>query len=229
MINNSKILTVVIPAYNMEKYLNRSLDSILCGDLIADIEILVVNDGSKDQTLKIAREYEDKYPDIVKVVDKENGGWGSAINKAISIALGKYFKILDADDWYDKALFHGFIGELKKIDSDLLLTPYRYVYVAEGTQKDVLFKNIEYNREYAYSDLLTLDCGVDWFEMPSITYRTELLQTNKIRVSECFYSDIEYDYLPIKFVKSFIFLPYNILRRPQQKAVWRIRQYCLNY
>lgn len=207
-----KILTIAIPAYNMEKYLSRCIDSVLCIDLIEELEILIINDGSKDRTLEIASEYERKHPNIIRVVDKENGGWGSAINKAISFATGKYFRILDADDWYDSISLRQFIIQLKKLNCDLILTPYRYEYVNQGIQKEIPFKHVKYYKEYEYSDLLSLNWGKDWFDLPSITYCTEILQINNIRVAECFYSDIEYDYLPIKYVKSFIFLPINIYR-----------------
>ena len=210
--NNPKILSIAIPAYNMEQYLARSLDSILNIDFVSDLDVLIVNDGSKDRTLDIAKKYESRYSGIIRVVDKKNGGWGSAINMAISLASGKYFKILDADDWYDSSSFQTFIAQLKEIDCDLVLTPYCFEYVAQGLQKEASFRNVAYNKKYEYTDLLSLNWGNDWFELPSITYRTALLQNNNIKVTECFYSDIEYDYLPIKYVRSFIFLPFSIYR-----------------
>lgn len=210
--NNPKILTIAIPAFNMEHFLSRCLDSILNIDIVEWLEILVINDGSKDSTLELAKKYESQYPYIIKVIDKENGGWGSAINKAINISEGKYFRILDADDWYDTNSFQQYVYQLKDLDYDMILTPYCYEYVTKGVQKEVPFKNVEYNKGYVYSDLHSLKWGKNWFDLPSITYRTKLLQNSNIKISECFYSDIEYDYLPIKYVKSFIFLPYNIYR-----------------
>ena len=96
-----KILTIAIPAYNMEKYVGRCLDSVLHTAMTNTIEVLLINDGSKDSTLRIAQEYATKWPETLRVINKPNGGWGSAINCAISEAAGKYFKILDADDWFD--------------------------------------------------------------------------------------------------------------------------------
>ena len=90
-----KILSVVIPAYNMEKYLDECIGSITRSEFIDSIEIIVVNDGSKDDTSRIAHNWELRFPQSVRVVDKENGGHGSAINLGARICVGKYFKILE--------------------------------------------------------------------------------------------------------------------------------------
>ena len=83
----NKVLSLAVPAYNMEKYLSRCLDSMLSAETDIPYEVIIINDGSKDNTLSIAKEYEDNYRDIVKVIDKPNGGWGSAINLAICEAM----------------------------------------------------------------------------------------------------------------------------------------------
>ena len=94
------VLSIVIPAYNIETFLPKCLDSLVYAKNIGDCEIIVVNDGSKDNTLKIAKEYEKNFPSVVRVFDKENGGHGSAVNLGMKVAKGKYFKILDSDDWF---------------------------------------------------------------------------------------------------------------------------------
>ena len=76
-----KLLTVVVPVYNTERYINRCLDSLLVPETLEDLEVLVVNDGSRDRSAAIAEEYAAKYPKTVKVINKENGGHGSTINK----------------------------------------------------------------------------------------------------------------------------------------------------
>lgn len=208
----NKILTIGIAAYNMEKYLERCLDSIVCIEHIDDIEIIVVNDGSKDKTIEIARAYESKYPLSVRAIDKPNGGWGSVVNLAMKEAKGKYFRLLDADDWYDSDNFNKFVEYLKHSDSDLVLTPYQYEFLFEGKSKAVPFTNVEYNNQYNYKDLTSLNWGKKWFDLPSITYKTSILQDNNIKVSECFYADIEYDYLPITHIKTFVFNELSIYR-----------------
>ena len=97
---SNKQLSIIIPAYNIEKYICQCVDSILKAQEVADlVEVIIVNDGSSDNTLKIAMDYQNKYSDIVVVVDKQNGGHGSAINAGIGKATGKYIKVVDGDDW----------------------------------------------------------------------------------------------------------------------------------
>ena len=105
----SKILTITIPSYNVEPYMNEVLPTFLDPAVMDKIEILIVNDGSKDGTAALGKEYEAKYPGVITLVDKENGGHGSTINKGIELATGKYFKVVDGDDWVDTAAFIKFV------------------------------------------------------------------------------------------------------------------------
>ena len=212
MKKNNKILTVGIAAYNMELYLSRCLDSLVCIGNLNDVEILIVNDGSTDATLQIAQEYESLYSQSVKVIDKPNDGWGSVVNLVIQEATGKYFRLLDADDWYESDSFSEFVSRLSAISSDLVLSPYMLEYVEIGKKRLVPFQNVEFGKIYDYSQLIQLSWGKDWFDLPSITYRTEILQKNHIAIAECFYADIEYDYLPLRYVKNFVFLDLSIYR-----------------
>ena len=95
-----KYISFAIPCYNSEAYMAQAIESILPGG--EDVEILIVNDGSKDRTAEIGKEYEEKYPGIVKLINKENGGHGDAVNAGLSHASGKYFKVVDSDDWVDR-------------------------------------------------------------------------------------------------------------------------------
>ena len=102
----NKILTIIIPTYNMEKYLRRCLDSLIIDEEeMKQLEVLVINDGSKDSSSQIAHEYQDKYPDTFRVIDKENGNYGSCINRGLKEATRKYVKVLDADDSFDTKNF----------------------------------------------------------------------------------------------------------------------------
>ena len=120
----SKRLTIVIPCYNVEQYLAECLDSILDTRYNNVLEVLAINDGSKDDTLALAREYEARFPEILRVIDKPNGGWGTVINMAIAEARGRYFKILDSDDWFDKASFAEFMAALKACEADIFASNY---------------------------------------------------------------------------------------------------------
>jgi len=120
----NKVLTVSIAAYNVEKFIKKTLESLLVKG-IEILEVLVEDDGGTDDTARIVKEYENKYPGIIKFVHKENGGYGSTINKSIELAKGKYFKQLDGDDWYDSENFEKLLELLKNIDTDAVYTPYK--------------------------------------------------------------------------------------------------------
>ena len=127
-----KVLTISVAAYNAEKWLCKCLDSFLVQDVMDDIEVFIVNDGSKDDTKKLALAYEEKYPGIFHLIDKENGGHGSTINAAIPKAQGKYFKIVDADDWVESEGLIQLVNLLKKQDVDAVLSPYYMVDSKSG-------------------------------------------------------------------------------------------------
>ena len=130
-----KYISFAIPCYNSQDYMSRAVDSVLEGG--EDVEVLIVNDGSKDDTLKIARSYEEKYPTIVKVIDKENGGHGDAVNAGLRSASGKYFKVVDSDDWIDSEALKKVLETLHKFEEedrkvDMIIS--NYVYEKEGVE-----------------------------------------------------------------------------------------------
>ena len=101
-----KLLTIVIPSYNMEKYLDRCLSSLIVSDeKMQCLEVLVINDGSKDRTSEIAHTYEERFPGTFRVVDKENGHYGSCVNRGLKEARGTFIKVLDADDYFCGGFF----------------------------------------------------------------------------------------------------------------------------
>lgn len=210
-----KLLTIVIPTYNVEKYLARTLDSLLTEtDIYDDLELIVVNDGSKDRSLEIAREYEANYPGVVKVVDKENGGHGSTINVGMKIATGKYFRVIDSDDWVNVDHFARYVRELRGLDVDIVLTNYSREMIYEGHQFYFTYSNnIEYDTVY---DLNTFDFkrfGWDYFFMATSTFKTEKLRKANFELDEnTFYVDMEFILLPFLEYESFIYLDYDIYR-----------------
>ena len=206
-----KLLTIAVPAYNMETYLGRCLDSILLDEIKEYLEVILINDGSKDNTLAIAHEYEKRFPDILTVVDKPNGGWGTVINKAIELASGKYFKILDSDDWFDSNALVGFIGLLDTIDVDLVATSFSYEYTSGGNKNDIY--PIELcNRVIQFDDYLRENNHDKHLPMATIAFRTKLLQDNHIMVAEKYYADIDYNLIPLFFLKSIFFSQINLYR-----------------
>lgn len=200
-----KILSISIAAYNSEKWLNKCLDSFLVQDIMDDIEVIVVNDGSSDNTYSIAKEYMDRYPGVFVAVDKENGGHGSTINKGIELATGKYFKNVDADDWVGVEGIRDLVRTLKNNDVDMVMTPYYVVHAKDNSKvkKELIcdskiesYKVMEVKR---ISDCINL-------EMHGITFRTEILKNSKYRLDEhCFYVDVEYNIFYFSDVKTVLF------------------------
>ncbi|MBP5762721.1 MAG: glycosyltransferase family 2 protein, partial [Lachnospiraceae bacterium] len=149
-----KLLTITIPCYNSAAYMRKAIESLLPGG--DDVEILVVNDGStKDNTLEIAREYEEKYPGIVRAIDQPNKGHGGAVNTGIQNATGLFFKVVDSDDWVKKSAYAKILGKLKEIvmcgeKLDLLIS--NYVYEKDGEKKK---KVIHFRRMFPQDEIFT--------------------------------------------------------------------------
>ena len=130
-----KYVTFVVPSYNSQDYMRHCIDTLLPGG--DDVEIIIVNDGSKDDTGKIADEYAEKYPNIVRVVHKENGGHGSGVNKGIELATGKYLKVVDSDDWVDENAYKVYLETIKNhVDNDILVDVYFTNFVYENKVKN---------------------------------------------------------------------------------------------
>ena len=196
----NKILTVSIAAYNVEKYIEKTLNSLLIDD-IDDLEILVEDDGGTDNTADIVKKYEEKYPGIVKLVHKENGGYGSTINKSMELATGKYFKQLDGDDWYETENFKKFVNLLKTVDSDAIYTPYNKYLEKEDTYVLKDYFDSELSGEYKISEVIGKSSHS--IEMHNLTYKTELLRKNKIELlTKCFYTDTQFALFPLINLES---------------------------
>ena len=206
---NQKQVSIVMPAYNMEAYMEKGLDSLVNARNIGKAEIIIVNDGSKDGTLKIARGYEERLPDVVKVIDKPNGHYGSCINAALEIAAGRYFRILDADDWMDTAALEAFIDKLESCDADLVVT--RRVEVETTFDgKQILtashIEGIEYDRVYDAREFVIREhsSGCE-FNMHSMTYKTDILRKANLRLPEgiC-YTDLLYCLVPLDRTETLV-------------------------
>lgn len=198
-----KILTVVIPSYNVEKYLEHTVSSFLSKEINDEIEILIVNDGSKDHTAEIGKKLEEQYPETVRLINKENGGHGSTINRGLSEAKGKYFKVVDGDDWVDEKAFVQFVRKLKTYDADVIFAPYTEVHVDENRKKNVGVVSLEENIVYDMEDVIS-SIG-DEYVMHSITYRTSLIQGSLKLDEHCFYVDQEYVMFPFVNVHTLMY------------------------
>ena len=142
-----KILTVIIPAYNVGEYLAQTLDSLVIPSINDKLEILIVDDGSVDDTRTIACKYCQKYPESMVYIYKQNGGHGSTINTGVKRATGKYLKILDGDDWVHKSALEALVHFLEDCSTDVVLTGYETWNMETGktclyTHSDVLFEKV---------------------------------------------------------------------------------------
>lgn len=201
-----KILTIVVPSYNTEKYISECSPSYLNASCLDELEIVFVNDGSTDSTREIVEKLAATYPQSVKVVNKENGGHGSAINCAVEIAEGKYFKVVDGDDWLDTENLEKLVNAIRNTDVDFIVNPYKRVY--EKTKKEILVMHNFPIGYYALDELKKISWEIS---IHAITYRTELLQRNQLHVREkCFYDDTEYVLYPLKYMDTVLVLDFPV-------------------
>lgn len=196
---NKKILTIAVPSYNMEKLLPKCLDSFIVEEILDDIEVIIVNDGSKDKTLEVAQSYVEKYPNVFKVIDKENGGHGSGINYGVKNATGKFFKLVDADDWVMSENMVEYIKMLKEHPNvDMFINDYNFVYEPDfNIESPGVLCQIPEEKKYKEIEFWNYIHKA----MHALTYKTEILA--KFKFSEkCFYEDQEYVNFPILYVNT---------------------------
>lgn len=113
-------VSVIIPVYNTEDYLKECIESLV-NQTLREIEILIVNDGSTDSSLEIMKEFKNKYPNIIKIFDKVNGGQASARNYALPFAQGEYLGFVDSDDWVDSTMYEEMYEKAEKEDADIVI------------------------------------------------------------------------------------------------------------
>lgn len=205
-----KLLTIVIPTYNMQAYLNRCLDSLIVrDDLISLIEVLIINDGSKDNSSSIAHKYEELYTQSFRVIDKENGNYGSCVNRGLAEATGKYIKVLDADDWFDTDEFEKYLIALEHLDADMVLTGYNIVNAKDKTICKTYRANLDIGKVYDFQQMDYDRVGV-WM-MHAVTYRVEMLKAiNYFQTEGISYTDTEWTYIPMHAVNTIAYFDYAV-------------------
>ncbi|MBQ3030320.1 MAG: glycosyltransferase family 2 protein [Agathobacter sp.] len=210
-----KLLTFAIPCYNSEAYMEKCIDSILLGG--EDVEILIVNDGSKDRTAEIADAYAAKYPTICRAIHQENGGHGEAVNAGIRNATGLYFKVVDSDDWVDPDAYAQILAKLREFvengtELDMLLS--NYVYEKEGAvHKQVMRQTgVPKNRLFTWSDVAHFYKG-HYILMHSVIYRTKMIRDCGLELPKhTFYVDNIYVYNPLPTVEKMYYLDVDFYR-----------------
>lgn len=215
-----KTITFGIPCYNSSEYMDHCIESILNGSGAAqDVQIVVVDDGStKDNTYEKAKDWQAKYPEIIKAVHQENGGHGIAVLAALREADGTYFKIVDSDDWLDAEALTALLGKLRHfiefdIRVDLVITNYVYEHVEDDKQNIV-----DYRYALPRNKIMTWD-KIGHFNMAqnllmhSLCYRTDVLREGGVPMpAHTFYVDNIYAYVPLPRCTTLYYLDVDLYR-----------------
>lgn len=212
-----KLLSVIIPCYNSQSYMEFCLESLLSTNN-NNIELIVVNDGSTDNTAQIAEKYKSDYPEVIKVIHQDNGGHGEAINTGIKNATGLYLKVVDSDDWVDKDAYEKIMVTLSEFSTEenvLDMVISNFVYEKEGAKN---------KKTMSYKKMLPEEIVFDWDDfksmrlgkyilMHSVIYRTKLLQDIKLTLPKhTFYVDNLFVYVPLLKVKRMYYLNVDFYR-----------------
>ena len=197
-----KLLTISIAAYNSEDYIRQTLDSLINPYYMEKLEVFIIDDGGQDRTLDIAREYQKKYPETFIPVHKENGGYGTTVNYSLKHATGKYFKLLDGDDWYDTDNFIQLLKILEKTDVDALVTHF----YQGPDEKSLEIIHTHHQEEGTVIDLREGFPEKRSFEMWEMVLKTEVLRKSGLELpSHELYTDRFYTMVPLAYVNSMMF------------------------
>lgn len=210
------LLSIVVPCFNASAYMRRAIDSLLAGGSLA--EIIIVDDGSTDSTAAIADSYQRRFPEMIQVIHKANGGHGSAINAGIEHARGKYFKVVDADDWLDP---YGYSELLKLLqrweevgkESDLIVSNFVYEKQGKHHKRAIRYTTeMPSGRSFSWNEV---KCFRPWkyMLMHSMVYRTEILRESGLKLPEhSFYVDNLYAFIPLQYTKKLFYLDVDLYR-----------------
>lgn len=203
------LISIAIPAYNVEEYLEECVKSLIIDSLSHKVEILIIDDGSKDKTQEIATNLARQYPNV-QLISKENGGHGSTINRALGIATGKYFKLLDGDDWFDSAALHELISYLEKTEADIVLTDYVEYYSNSGITRAIHnYTNLSPDKTYNLNRATPFKNKGPL--LSTTTFKTRLFTEDPFFIDEnCFYVDMEYNLFIYQRATTLEYLPLNL-------------------
>ena len=204
----NKLLTIIIPAYNVSEYIDECIQSLVSNpDNLDLIDIIAINDGSKDDTLIKMQKYEKMYPSAVRVIDKENGGHGAGINRGILEAQGKYLKVLDSDDWVDNEGFTNLVSFIQesKESPDIIINPFDYVWQPDGRLERSDFPLLKDGQIYSFKEINENDYLIS---LHALTIKTDIFKNNSIpQIDEHIsYDDVEYVLYPVPYINSIAYL-----------------------
>lgn len=212
----NKLITFAVPCYNSAAYMSKCIDTLLeAGD---DAEIILVNDGSKDETGEIADRYAEAHPDIIRVIHQENGGHGEGVNQGLRNATGLYYKVVDSDDWVDIPALQAVMDTLRHFAAmehpvDMLVANYVYEHSVENTQKVMRYTNVfPQNEVFSWENTHHFRPS-QYLLMHSVIYRTQLIRDCKLELPKhTFYVDNIFVFQPLPYVKSMYYLNVDLYR-----------------
>lgn len=211
-----KYLSIAIPCYNSQEYMDKAIESCLI--LKDDVEIIIVDDGSSDRTAQIGDDYADMYPDTIKCVHQKNGGHGQAVNTGLKNATGLYFKVLDSDDWFDRSALVKVIETIKMLhhkDEGVDMFIANYVYEKPSANKSSVIKYtnaLPENRTFRWYDIKHFYPQQNLL-MHSVIYRTQLLRNCNLELPQhTFYVDNLFVYQPLPYVNTLYYLNVDLYR-----------------
>ena len=215
-IETLKYISFAIPCYNSQDYMENAIESVLkAGN---DIEVIVVDDGSSDRTLEIAKHYAEKYPNIVKAISQKNGGHGEAVNTGLAHATGKYFKVVDSDDWLNEQAVQEVVNQIRTFERqdmevDMLIANYVYEKVGVKHKNVVRYTNVFPQNEVFHWDSVGHFRIDQYILMHSAIYRTQLLKDIQLKLPKhTFYVDNIYVYTPLPYVQSMFYMDVDLYR-----------------
>lgn len=211
-----KILSIVVPVYNVENYINKCLDSLLVSEeLLSQLDVVIVNDGTPDRSAVMAKEYEKKYPETFRVIDQENRGHGGAWNHGTELAVGKYLFYLDSDDWVDTQELSKLIIYLIHCDVDMVLFDRQKYYAQQDLYQDVVLKNMVEDHVYDVNSFNWLESGngTNITYPHNTVYRTVMMQQYQpLFCEKVMYDDVSMQVIPIALAESFVYTKLNVYR-----------------
>lgn len=211
-----KLISFIVPCYNAQEYMRYCLESLLVGR--EDVEILIVNDGSSDNTAAIADDYARRYPECVKAIHQENKGHGGAVNTGIAHASGHYIKVVDSDDWVDVRAYVKILEHIRHMVIsqrmvDLLISNFVYDKDGSTRKKTMSYESaIPVNCEFSWSEVGQFKVG-QYLMMHSLMYRTDVLRRSQLQLPEhTFYVDNLFVFNPLPYVQTLYYIPVDFYR-----------------
>ncbi len=187
-------ISVIIPCYNVENYVGKCLDSVICNGM-DEIEVIAVNDGSRDGTIQVLKEYQKKYPNLI-IIDQKNQGLSMARNAGLKRATGEYIAFLDSDDWVENGMYQTMYEKAKTEGFDIVACGVNVVYPDKTIKIDCgLAHDITAKREL--KNIMNEWYTVVWNKI----YKKELIK-NMMFKPNIWYEDVEFLYRLLPKIKS---------------------------